>query len=363
MSFSFVKTVSALPSPLTPNTIYAVRVGTGFDLYVSDMTGGIAHKLNTPTSDTPMASVADLDYWRETMNSRLMLYTQSRGQGLVSNGYGLMQDNTNFSGFVFDATDTQTGFGCFKTSVLNFNKSIDEFIAVNPERTYEFSFYAKTLQAGANNLNYAFIECFDLDKQSILPHNLPMLTFRVTQDVNAANPTLHIHPDDDITRLVQLYNANKSSTAIFYLNNPVYQSKTGFTYPFATYTRAHHTNAVRFSSTNLDAQNRIWAGIPFLATTDIKAGDTISLTMSGGSYLYVFSPSYKTNNWVIDYTRDLSNHTIPTEWTQYRAKFLAKNLLRAGTALIKIGWLLNRGSTNNGNTTGICAVEFREVSG
>lgn len=40
------KVVSVLPNPLIPNTVYAVRVGNGFDLYISDSTGSIAHKLN-----------------------------------------------------------------------------------------------------------------------------------------------------------------------------------------------------------------------------------------------------------------------------------------------------------------------------
>lgn len=355
MSFSFVKTVSALPSPLTPNTIYAVRVGTGFDLYVSDMTGGIAHKLNAPTSDTPMASVADLDYWREIMTK----YVQSRGQGLVSNGYALMENNTNFSKFSYDPSDAYTGFGCFKTDVLNFNQTIDEFIAINPEKIYEFSFYAKTLKTGSNNLCYAFIECFDLDKLSILPHHLTHLTFKVTQDVTSTSPTLHIH-DDDIAKVTALWNTNKSSSAICYLNNPVYKSKTGFTYPFATYTRAHYTNAVRFSNTTISGN--VWSGVNFLSHTNIKAGDTVSLSMSGGSYLYIFTQSHVRNGAVIEINKELNNMAIPETWTLYRAKFIPNKILRAGTALIKIGWLLNRGSTKDGNTTAINAVEFREVS-
>lgn len=40
------KVVSSLPSVLTPHTIYLVRVGHGFDLYVTDSTGQIAHKIN-----------------------------------------------------------------------------------------------------------------------------------------------------------------------------------------------------------------------------------------------------------------------------------------------------------------------------
>ena len=42
----FVKEVSALPGTLTPDTLYAIRVGVGFDLYMSDNTGAVAHKVN-----------------------------------------------------------------------------------------------------------------------------------------------------------------------------------------------------------------------------------------------------------------------------------------------------------------------------
>lgn len=41
------KVVSALPT-LEANTVYFVRTGNGFDLYVSDSTGSIAHSLNLP---------------------------------------------------------------------------------------------------------------------------------------------------------------------------------------------------------------------------------------------------------------------------------------------------------------------------
>lgn len=51
----FQKAISSLPNTLTPNSLYAVRVGEGFDLYVSDMTGNIAFKSNStvgPKGDT-----------------------------------------------------------------------------------------------------------------------------------------------------------------------------------------------------------------------------------------------------------------------------------------------------------------------
>lgn len=46
MIFNATKVVSTLPGTLAPNTIILVRVGAGFDLYCSDATGAVAHKLN-----------------------------------------------------------------------------------------------------------------------------------------------------------------------------------------------------------------------------------------------------------------------------------------------------------------------------
>jgi hypothetical protein len=43
----FRKEVAALPVILEANTLYFVRVGEGFDLYLSDLTGAIAHKVNS----------------------------------------------------------------------------------------------------------------------------------------------------------------------------------------------------------------------------------------------------------------------------------------------------------------------------
>lgn len=44
--FKIEKVISNLPNTLTANTIYIVRRGTGFDMYVTDITGEIAHKQN-----------------------------------------------------------------------------------------------------------------------------------------------------------------------------------------------------------------------------------------------------------------------------------------------------------------------------
>lgn len=43
----FEKVIGALPGSLTANTVYLVRTGVGFDFYMTDATGAVAHKANS----------------------------------------------------------------------------------------------------------------------------------------------------------------------------------------------------------------------------------------------------------------------------------------------------------------------------
>ena len=52
-AFKIHKVVYALPSPMEADAVYCVRAGTGFDLYVTDSTGSVAHKVNGGIPDLP----------------------------------------------------------------------------------------------------------------------------------------------------------------------------------------------------------------------------------------------------------------------------------------------------------------------
>lgn len=54
MVIRFRKEVASLPVTLDADTLYAVRRGIGFDLYITDSTGQIAHKVNN--TDDPLKS-------------------------------------------------------------------------------------------------------------------------------------------------------------------------------------------------------------------------------------------------------------------------------------------------------------------
>lgn len=49
-TFRVYKEVGSLPGVLQPDSLYAVRTGVGFDLYITDTTGSVAHKVNSGTS-------------------------------------------------------------------------------------------------------------------------------------------------------------------------------------------------------------------------------------------------------------------------------------------------------------------------
>jgi hypothetical protein len=97
----FYKTVVSLPNVLEPNTMYAVRIGVGFDFYLSDMTGAIAYKVNAGDVSTGYTGSAGVDgsvgYTGSAGVDGSVGYTGSEGsvgytgsavEGLVSDGVG-----------------------------------------------------------------------------------------------------------------------------------------------------------------------------------------------------------------------------------------------------------------------------------
>lgn len=56
---SITKSIANLPSVLDPNAFYAVRAGLGFDLYLTDMMGATAHKINGGSSGLPLPDEID----------------------------------------------------------------------------------------------------------------------------------------------------------------------------------------------------------------------------------------------------------------------------------------------------------------
>jgi hypothetical protein len=69
----FFKAVAALPATLAASALYAVRVGLGFDLYLTT-SDGVAHKLNTASVRT-FTNRAAFDAYVPTDPHEIAIYT------------------------------------------------------------------------------------------------------------------------------------------------------------------------------------------------------------------------------------------------------------------------------------------------
>ena len=327
----------------TPN----ITIGTVTTLAVNARaTATITGSATAPVLNLGIPSTANVD--------AIKLYVQSRGQGLVSNGSGLMGDNTNFSRFTFDPINVYAGMGSFRTAVLNADNAIDEFIPVNIGKTYRLSFVGRTLTKVGESLAFCYIGCYDADQQVIMPHHQVLRTFRLRNAIT----TLGVQDVQIAAEDLDAFNAWFSQPSVskvggWFLGNPNYTNSKGYTYPKGTYTRTfYHQSAIQMTggdvTTIYNASTGTWKGFAInnLPTGGLPAGTEVCVSRSGGSYIYPLPA--------------LMNTALPTEWTPYTVDLNTTSTLRPGTAFIKPGWWLNRNS-QTGNTSLIGLVDFKEL--
>lgn len=96
--FRAEKVIAALPAELEPNTVYFVRAGQGYDVYVSDMMGAIAHTLNLP-AETPVYKSVTLD--APTAPERIILFNQ-RGNLVLNEIRGLLPGGVSSPSVTFN---------------------------------------------------------------------------------------------------------------------------------------------------------------------------------------------------------------------------------------------------------------------
>lgn len=100
VAFKAKKVIANLPSTLEPDTVYYVRTGVGFDTYLTDSTGNVAHKLNANTdsggsSFLPVPELSDHDvtyfyFGWEDVNGTWLIQRQNRETSVsqsASTGY------------------------------------------------------------------------------------------------------------------------------------------------------------------------------------------------------------------------------------------------------------------------------------
>lgn len=276
-------------------------------------------------------------------------YVVSRAAGLITNGYGTLGNNTNFTKFKFDPTQANIGAGAFITATRNADHSIDEIIPVSPGLEYTYSFYAKSLGRGTNNKAYAYIAPIDVEGLPITPIHMCEITFRV-EEMQAGKDYFIVHTDD--RAMVEQYFRPKAGTN-YQMNvlDANYGTSNGFSYPTGTYSRSQLVQDVKQARhLTYDPVTGRMAGHQITST---RVMDTeVGISTAAGTYTYLMPT--------------LTDHVIPAEPTLYTRTFTLENVatsplhkrMMAVASFIKVGWLLNRGPTS-GHETAIWAVDMR----
>lgn len=108
--FRIYKEISTVPDQLVSNSIYVVRVGVGFDLYITDSTGAVAHKVNNSSGDGLSAYdlavskgfTGSLDDWLLQVRATIKLSQESKN--IIKNTeeglYAEVPESKNLDSFV-----------------------------------------------------------------------------------------------------------------------------------------------------------------------------------------------------------------------------------------------------------------------
>lgn len=161
-------------------------------------------------------------------------YVQSRGMNLVTNGTALMQSNYNFSTLTYDASDTAGGSGMFRrTNSGTF--LTDEFIPIDPNRTYKGSMSVKQLSDLGSSFNrfYGGVAFYDIDSNLIL--NPMVLRFGTSAQTTLAAPLKAGDTTLTANDLTGWYNSTTSAARNLILWP--YYAAGGFQYDDYTYSR------------------------------------------------------------------------------------------------------------------------------
>ena len=408
-----IKTVSALPVPLAPNTVYLVRVGQGCDLYVTDTTGSNACKINvSPSQLTDAISIANGGTGATTLtaaqtalgvdkvisaNTRLTtakstfpnIFVDSNGQlqktqfatwldhakmynGLMPNGSFQMGDATGWnipaSGLLTrDTTDFPFGAqACLRCAGGNTLLLTLDKIAVNPYMKYRLSAMFKYEKVNALPVFYAGMVSYDVDGNEI--------TFPSAYHYGNTVTTLarNLKQGDTKVYLSSLsgwvYNALGHQRGFKFYN---YTDSRGYLYdhsviPYSRYfSYDDFTNgwwdavAASFDTTNnVITLRKPWNyANPKDANGIWKAGTKVAQVTEGNVYQYNLKLGW------------MDSQTGTTEW-EYQVQEIAgintsgadnNALFRAGTASIAPIFLFNYGGTSTGDVTKVSNLYFEKI--
>lgn len=261
--------------------------------------------------------------------------TASRGEQLVTNGNGLLGDNTNFSVLRFDGSQSNNSPGSFTRDTITTNYYVftDEFVPVNPDKRYTLRFDAKS-QNGLATM-YSMLVCYDVDKNEIRAadrHYVAGTLTTLSQDLKNGDTVVHLTDASS-------WQYKKHAKYVSIWN---YTNSFGYTYPAETYTRNHPTisntsntlndGAIDYDNNTITLQSA-WTG------GTVAAGTQVSQGRDAAGYVYIGA----------------TGAVVPTSWTSYEGSLQGVDYSSSdtakkfppGTAYCKVGFLWNYNQVND----------------
>ena len=299
--------------------------------------------------------------------------TPSKKVNLVTNGDLFLKNNNNFTAF----GKYENGY-IKKTSSTNYIASTDEFIKIDPSKSYEISL---DIKSSNNNANYyfGFIE-YDIDYNPIGNNYLyynDTLAY-LTQDINVGDTVIHLSnttnfntkPANDYQKGFILWNYKNSRNEIYlnplYINNR--DGKEFLAYSRNVYTNIFKTNDsgnLIISNNTIELKNA-WKGPKINKETTyqvINSQNNTKETVTTKTYL-----SQANAGAVFNYSV-MSNKIVGTNWNNYKSDTItgvitngkgSATKFRNGTVYIKPAIYANLNNTPN-TTTYIRNVVFKEI--
>lgn len=315
---------------------------------------------------TPEAGVVEYDgsglYITDSAPSRQRIatreYVLSSNGNLITNGYGSIGNNTNFSGYQYTKTDIAAGFGSFLVNLANGFRTSDEQIPVDPAYAYVLSMYLKAGDVGGANFNptakqYIGVALYDIDNNEIYSSHSGKVS-------GATDTTLaaQLNPGDTF---VSLTDATGWSNGATLTNNHFcwygYANSNGYIYPDYTYTRNLSSTYSSVSlgtwvsggiSGNTITLRVAWTGPTLAAGTAVRNNGN-----TAGTYKYIIAANVSLTNAWVKYSgviAGLSNVGLESTY-----------VFRAGTAYMRIMHYVNYLGAADNNVR-LSAVHLTKVS-
>jgi|KBSMisStandDraft_5_1062788.scaffolds.fasta_scaffold00561_12 hypothetical protein len=210
----------------------------------------------------------------------LQNYVQSRGSNLVTNGSGALGTNQNFSPLAFTAADTPPGASgsfVFPSGTGQSARFNDEYIPVDPSKTYEFACDMRQVTGQANfYIGYYPYDAYGL---AINPYQYAAQANTLTTLAAALNPG---DTKITLTSAANWYNSSAAATWYRSMITWDYVDQGGKVWPVNTYSRNWYADI--YASGGITG-NVITLRVPW-AGPAIPAGTSVSNGYNGGTYMY-----------------------------------------------------------------------------